>query len=100
MTETCLQKEPEHICGGNFSFYSHKECEYFPCHITDDEDSFNCLFCFCPLYAFGRDCGGDFTHTPRGIMDCSGCTVPHGRAGYGYVIRKLKDTAVPPPISI
>ena len=33
-----------------YKFFSHKQCEYFPCHKTDDPDNFNCLFCFCPLY--------------------------------------------------
>ena len=31
-----------------YSFFSHKNCEYFPCHETKDTDNFNCLFCYCP----------------------------------------------------
>ncbi|MBQ9912000.1 MAG: hypothetical protein IJM49_03120 [Firmicutes bacterium] len=31
------------------SFFCNKECKYFPCHETKDPDSFNCLFCYCPL---------------------------------------------------
>lgn len=35
----------------NYSYFSHKECEYFPCHKGADVNNFNCLFCYCPLYA-------------------------------------------------
>lgn len=34
----------------SYRFYQNKACEYFPCHPVDDPDSFNCLFCYCPLY--------------------------------------------------
>ena len=37
----------------NFKFFQHKECEYFPCHKTSNKENFNCLFCYCPLYALG-----------------------------------------------
>lgn len=32
----------------NYSFFSNKKCEYFPCHKVSDEiaeKDFNCLFC-------------------------------------------------------
>ena len=74
-----------------YSFFSHKECEVFPCHATDDEENFNCLFCYCPLYTFGERCGGDYTRTERGVMDCSNCTVPHERDNYGYIIQRFED---------
>ena len=38
----------------NYKFINHRKCEFFPCHETSDEDGFNCLFCYCPLYALGR----------------------------------------------
>ena len=41
----------------NYSYFSHKECEYFPCHKGADVNNFNCLFCYCPLYALGDKCG-------------------------------------------
>ncbi|HIQ97935.1 MAG TPA: hypothetical protein IAB26_15400, partial [Candidatus Limivivens merdigallinarum] len=28
--------------GKEFSFFSHKNCEYFPCHKTKDVENFNC----------------------------------------------------------
>ena len=37
----------------NYDFFQNKQCEYFPCHETDDEEGFSCLFCYCPLYAPG-----------------------------------------------
>ena len=33
-----------------YKFYQNKQCEYFPCHDVADSSSFNCLFCYCPLY--------------------------------------------------
>ena len=34
-----------------YAYFSHKKCEYFPCHRGADPEDFNCLFCYCPLYA-------------------------------------------------
>ncbi|MCQ2419577.1 MAG: cysteine-rich small domain-containing protein [Clostridia bacterium] len=69
----------------HFSFFQNRECEYFPCHATKDPDSFNCLFCYCPLYALGRSCGGNFCYTESGIKDCSNCMIPHRRENYGRI---------------
>ena len=60
-------------------FYQNRECEYFPCHAGADPEKFSCLFCYCPLYALGDQCGGNFTYTDQGIKDCSGCLRPHCR---------------------
>lgn len=73
----------------NYKFFSHRECEFFPCHKVSDEESFNCLFCYCPLYALGKECGGNFTYTDNGIKDCSGCMVPHGKGAYDHVMSKM-----------
>ena len=75
----------------NYKFFSHKECEYFPCHKTNDPDNFNCLFCYCPLYALKDKCGGNFRYTDSGIKDCSKCTLPHRRDNYDYIIGKFQD---------
>ena len=72
------------------SFFQNRECEYFPCHKTKNED-FNCLFCYCPLYALGDKCGGNFCYTQGGIKDCSGCLVPHKRENYDYMMEKMKE---------
>lgn len=74
-------------------FVSNRECEYFPCHDMDSEDDFNCLFCYCPLYALGAGCGGDFKYTDGGIKDCSDCLIPHGRDAYERIAARLRDVA-------
>lgn len=75
----------------NYSFFSHRECEYFPCHKTKDPDNFNCLFCYCPLYALGDQCGGNFKYTENGIKDCTNCLLPHKRENYDYITGRYKD---------
>jgi Zn-finger protein len=67
------------------SFFQNHECEYFPCHKVENVDGFNCLFCYCPLYVLGSDCGGNFTYTETGIKDCSNCTVPHRENSAEYM---------------
>ena len=74
-----------------YSFFSHRRCEYFPCHPTGDPENFNCLFCYCPLYALGRACGGNLRYTEKGVKNCSRCTLPHRRESYGYIIAKLRE---------
>ncbi len=76
--------------GKEYSFYSHKKCEFFPCHETADPENFNCLFCYCPLYALGSKCGGNFKYTEKGIKDCSDCKLPHKRKNYGYIMSKYE----------
>lgn len=75
----------------NYKFFQHRECEFFPCHKTEDEENFNCLFCYCPLYALGENCGGNFKYTEDGIKDCSDCLVPHKRKNYEYIMNKFDD---------
>ena len=74
-----------------YSFFSHKACEYFPCHPGADPENFNCLFCYCPLYALGTECGGNFRITEKGIKDCTGCVIPHKRENYGYITGKYQE---------
>ncbi len=75
-------------------FFTYKACPYFPCHTTDDDDNFNCLFCFCPLYTLGSNCGGNFTYTQAGIKDCSQCVLPHeGNNGNTLVNKKFSELA-------
>ncbi len=62
-----------------YSYFSHKDCEYFPCHEGADPDDFNCLFCYCPLYMLGEKCGGDFVYLKDGTKDCTHCLYPHRR---------------------
>ena len=74
-----------------FSFFSHTKCEYFPCHKTNDPENFNCLFCYCPLYALGDTCGGNFRYTESGLKDCSLCSIPHKRENYEYITGKYQE---------
>jgi len=75
----------------HYAFFQNRECEYFPCHKTTDPDNFNCLFCYCPLYALGRKCGGNFTYNEHGCKDCSNCTFPHRRENYEKVTSRYKE---------
>lgn len=70
-------------------YFRNTDCEYFPCHETEDPSHFNCLFCFCPLY-FMKDCGGNPEYTRSGIKDCSHCIKPHAEGGYDHVMRRLR----------
>lgn len=73
-----------------YDFVQNKQCEYFPCHEGVAPECFSCMFCYCPLYALGEECGGSFTYTPDGIKDCSGCVRPHRRENYSAICDKLK----------
>ena len=76
---------------GNYSFFQNTQCEYFPCHKTEHPEDFNCLFCYCPLYALGRKCGGNFKYNEKGVKDCSGCLVPHRRGNYDLINSRFKE---------
>jgi len=73
-----------------YCFFQHTRCEYFPCHRSIDPEEFNCLFCYCPLYALGDACGGNFKIEKSGIKNCTDCTFPHKRENYSAVLAKLK----------
>lgn len=75
----------------NYKFHQHRDCEFFPCHETENPEEFNCLFCYCPLYALGEGCGGNFRYTEDGVKDCTGCMLPHSRGGYDYVMQHFED---------
>ena len=73
----------------NYDFFQNTACEYFPCHKCANTENFSCLFCYCPLYALGDKCGGNFTYTNDGIKDCSGCLIPHRRENYESVTKRM-----------
>ena len=83
----------------SYRFYQNRECEYFPCHKVGNEEEFNCLFCFCPLYALGSGCGGNCSYTKEGIKDCSACLLPHSPKGYDYITYKFKELGIYTPLS-
>ena len=74
-----------------YSFFQHRSCEYFPCHLTEKPEDFNCLFCYCPLYALGSRCGGAFRYLENGVKDCSGCSFPHQRENYEKVLARYPE---------
>lgn len=71
----------------SYRFYRNTACEYFPCHKVENEEEFNCMFCYCPLYLI-EDCGGDHIEN-YGVKDCSTCLLPHRPSGYDYINKKL-----------
>lgn len=83
-----LSTDPEQC---RYSFFRHTDCEFFPCHDTQHPEDFNCLFCYCPLYALGERCGGNYAYTEQGIKDCSNCLVPHTRKSYAYIASRFRE---------
>lgn len=77
----------------NYKFFQNRDCEFFPCHKVKDEDKFNCLFCYCPLY-FDESCIGSPEYIVNGrgqkIKDCSSCLVVHRPEMYDKVIAHLR----------
>lgn len=72
-------------------FFRNADCPFFPCHKGIDGEAFNCLFCYCPLYALGRACGGDFRYDEKGRKDCSGCLFPHRAENYARVLARYPE---------
>ena len=71
----------------HFKHFRNHECEYFPCHKGADAETFNCLFCYCPLY-FLKDCGGHPAWRGK-VKDCTPCSLPHAPGGYEKVLARL-----------
>lgn len=71
----------------NYKCFTHTSCEYFPCHQSADVSTFNCLYCYCPLYTLGPDCGGSFTYLKDGTKSCMDCARPH-LPGFDQVIKE------------
>lgn len=74
----------------SYKFFCNRECEFFPCHKVENTEEFNCLFCYCPLYTLGKDCGGNPVFLENGVKDCSNCTFPHKKQNYEKVIELIK----------
>ena len=77
----------------NYKFFQNRQCEYFPCHKGVAEEDFNCLFCYCPLYALGDRCGGSFTYLENCIKDCSSCLIPHKAENYDKINARFAEVA-------
>lgn len=78
----------------SFCYFKNTDCVFYPCHeIKEGDDFFNCLFCYCPLYTLGRDCGGNFKYLDGDIKDCSNCMLPHSPAGFATVSARYPEVA-------
>ena len=73
------------------SFVQNRQCEYFPCHAGVDEEDFSCLFCFCPLYALGKKCGGQYRYNAKGHKVCTDCAFPHRRDSYEKILARYEE---------
>jgi len=70
-------------------FFKNDACMFFPCHSKpENEDEFNCLFCYCPLYVMGDKCGGNFVYR-KTVKVCVDCHLPHTPAYYDYITDTL-----------
>ena len=85
--------EKPHWEGNQYAVFSNKEREYFPCPAGADPENFNCLFCYCPLYALGDKCGGNVRMNEKEIKDCTSCQPPQKAQNYGYVTGKYSELA-------
>ena len=79
--------------GKHYAFFQNRECECFPCHASVKEEDFNCLFCYCPLYALGDKCRGNYRYTEGGVKECSQCHFPHCRESYGAIMDRFQEVA-------
>lgn len=86
-----MEKEKPYWEGKEYSFFSHKNCEFFPCHKGADPNDFNCLFCYCPLYTLGKSCGGNCEFLKSGVKSCMNCNFPHQRRNYEKIISRFQD---------
>jgi Zn-finger protein len=77
----------------HYAFFQNRECEFFPCHEGVAAEDFNCLFCYCPLYALGERCGGGYTYNEKGVKSCDGCAFPHRRENYAAVLKRFPELA-------
>ena len=77
----------------HFSFFQNLACEYFPCHSGVPEADFNCLFCYCPLYALGEDCHGNYKYLENGVKSCENCVFPHRKGNYTAVLARWPASA-------
>ncbi len=75
----------------HYKCFSHRECEYYPCHEGADPENFNCLFCYCPFYLLGDKCGGNFTYTEKGFKNCTNCMYPHKKENYDKIIKRYGE---------
>ena len=72
-----------------YKCFKNGDCEFFPCHKGINEEEFNCIFCFCPLYSKGTECGGSYTLLENGVKN-----VEKGVFGADMKVELLNDGPV------
>lgn len=75
----------------SYKYFKNTSCAFFPCHTDVSEESFNCMFCYCPLYFLGDKCGGNFKVVGESIKDCTPCLLPHADGSYEYMMKKIGE---------
>ena len=83
----------EYWRGKEYAYYFNEKCEAFPCHQAGSREDNNCLFCYCPLYILGDECGGKYQYLANGVKDCSPCFLPHVRENFGLITGRYDDIA-------
>lgn len=81
-----LRKKPH-----DETFFQNRDCRFFPCHNNVDIEDFNCMFCYCPFYHRGAECGGKFKLNDKGTKSCVNCDIPHHRDSHDYIVKRLKE---------
>ncbi|NBH13771.1 metal-binding protein [Lachnospiraceae bacterium] len=78
----------------SYKYFKNEDCQYYPCHRNMQGESFNCLFCFCPMNPYA-DCLGApayiVSSAGNRIKDCSGCTFPHEPQHYEAIMEFLRS---------
>lgn len=77
----------------SYRFFQNDKCEYFPCHKIEEGQDFNCLFCYCPLYSMGDQCGGNYIYLENGIKSCEKCLLPHLPQNYDIIEERLRENS-------
>ena len=72
-------------------FFQNRACEFFPCHQGMPAEDFNCLFCYCPLYALGKQCGGNPKYLSNGVKSCEDCLFPHQPDNYDRLLARYSE---------
>lgn len=78
---------------GSSRYFKNEKCEYYPCHNIGGSELFNCLFCYCPLYAYD-DCPGHPVYVRQEggavIKCCDKCVFPHIPENYDAVVELIE----------
>jgi len=78
----------------SYKYFENRACKYFPCHKDYEQQGLNCLFCYCPMYAY-KDCLGNplFKENSKGMLmkHCEDCEYPHKPENYERIMEFLKE---------